>query len=98
MAFTPYPQDSTGLGSYDHGTPADRGKQDAQLHMYPYIGSEYQTGQRAPVSGVYRFVRMLTGFCVITSGAREIPLAKGEAFPPIRGCHGSVVWQLVRYA
>jgi hypothetical protein len=54
----------------------------------------YRTGEVAPESGVYRLVS-----CECVSPAQlEIPLAKGERFPPCRTCHGAVTWQFVRPA
>jgi hypothetical protein len=65
------------------------------------LGSQYYTGQKAPISGVYSFVRHMDGtfpyFCA-TSGASQIPLAKGETFPPHGGCGKSAYWRLDQYA
>jgi hypothetical protein len=60
---------------------------------------EFITGERAPISGVYGFVRP-TGSepCTPTDEEREIPLSRGEAFPPIRSCAEGAVWRLVRKA
>ena len=62
------------------------------------IGSEFHTGERAPVSGVYQYVRHVSGSCGYTPAEKEIPLSKGEIFPPHRSCSKSVVWKLIRYA
>lgn len=62
---------------------------------------EYRTGEQAPVSGVYGFVRHITERfprCVPTPAEQEIPLSKGERFPPHKSCGQGVVWRLVRYA
>jgi hypothetical protein len=46
----------------------------------------YQTGQEAPYSGRYEFVRYTDGTTTPspTSNERVIPLSRGENFPPIR--------------
>jgi hypothetical protein len=63
------------------------------------IGSEFRTGQTAPVSGVYAYVRHADNLsCTITPAQKEIPLSRGETFPPISGCRHAAYWRLVRYA
>ena len=60
---------------------------------------EYRTGERAPESGIYAYVRHTEqSNCEPTPGEREIPLARGEAFPPDRRCNAPAVWRLVRPA
>lgn len=51
------------------------------------------TGQTCQVSGVYRCVN-----CKNPGGSYEIPLSKGETFPPCRKCNAAVTWRLVRRA
>ena len=63
------------------------------------IGDTFKTGQRAPVSGIYQYVRHLTPTtCTPTVEEREIPLSAGEVFPPHRSCSAGVLWKLIRYA
>ena len=65
------------------------------------IGSTFHTGQKAPVSGVYAFVKHLddSACSSVSQAEREIPLSKDETFPPHVKCGGkAVVWKLVRYA
>ncbi|WP_433618507.1 YjzC family protein [Dactylosporangium sp. CA-139114] len=62
------------------------------------IGDRFHTGQEAPASGVYRFVESSDKTCEPTPAGMEIPLTKGERFPPHRRCNGSVVWELERFA
>ena len=58
---------------------------------------EFRTGERAPVSGVYEYVRHAEETdCEPTPGEREIPLAQGETFPPDRHCDTAAVWRLAR--
>ena len=57
------------------------------------IGDMHKTGEINPESGVYRNM-----MCTHPGGAYEIPLSKGERFPPCRSCNGAVTWKLVRYA
>ena len=60
---------------------------------------EITTGQKAPISGVYAYVRHLNRVgCTPTPNEREIPLSAGEVAPPHRSCNASVVWRLARYA
>ncbi len=63
------------------------------------IGSQYTTGQKAPVSGVYAYVRHTDNtYCLPTPAEARIPLSKDETFPPHRRCGKGVVWQLALYA
>jgi hypothetical protein len=63
------------------------------------IGETFTTGQTAPVSGTYEFVRHIgPTSCTPTAEERQIPLSRGETFPPHRSCNKGVVWQLIRYA
>jgi hypothetical protein len=60
------------------------------------VGAEYRTGEKAPVSGRYDFVRCTSpdSSCHPTAGERSIPLSKGETFPPCRSCKTGAVWRL----
>ena len=62
--------------------------------------SEIHTGEKAPTSGVYAYVRHLnTGSrCQPTPAEMEIPLSRGETAPPHRSCWLGVLWRLVRSA
>ena len=59
-----------------------------------------KTGEVANVSGIYRFAGHVDGSkgCHPTQDEREIPLAHGETFPPIRSCKKAAIWQFVREA
>jgi hypothetical protein len=61
------------------------------------LGTEYRTGEKAPVSGRYDFVRHTSpaSSCEPTNAEQSIPLSKGETFPPCRSCKTGVVWRLV---
>jgi hypothetical protein len=60
------------------------------------LGSEYRTGEKAPISGRYDFVRhSSTTSCSPTPAERRIPLSEGETFPPCRSCRTGAVWRLV---
>jgi hypothetical protein len=61
-------------------------------------GQLFRTGQEAPVSGVYRFIESADAGCEPTPEAMEIPLSRGERFPPHRRCKGAVIWEFVRRA
>jgi len=60
------------------------------------IGTEYRTGEKAPVSGRYDFVRCTKAdrACQPTVGEQTIPLSHGETFPPCRSCASGAVWRL----
>jgi hypothetical protein len=60
------------------------------------IGDTFHTGETCIESGVYRYVNC-NGFSC-SPGQYEIPLSKGERFPPCKGCKTAVTWKLVRYA
>lgn len=64
------------------------------------IGAQFRTGEKAPVSGVYTFVRhttYVTG-CTGSVGGNSIPLSKGERFPPHAPCGKGAIWRLSQYA
>jgi hypothetical protein len=66
-------------------------------HIFHDTAREYKTGEVAPVSGVYRYMGHVGKDCgKITSGEWEIPLSKGERFPPDRHCKAAVTWELIR--
>jgi len=66
--------------------------------MLTAIGSRFRTGQQCVESGRYRFDGYLDG----TSSPpprpeeREIPLSRGETFPPIRSTGKGCWWKLVQ--
>jgi hypothetical protein len=66
--------------------------------MSTQIGSQFTTGEKAPVSGNYRFVRHLDGTTNHTPAEAVIPLSAGETFPPCKSCNKAAIWQLERYA
>lgn len=57
----------------------------------------YKTGDTAPQTGRYQFVRYTDGstYPAPTSEERVIPLSRGETFPPIRSCNKGAWWQAV---
>jgi len=60
-------------------------------------GSEFHTGQIAPVSGEYVYVRHMDGRnCTPTQEERVIQLRRGTPFPPHASCGQGVVWRLLR--
>lgn len=59
-------------------------------------GERLKTGDRAPESGVYRMVGHVDGSnCESTPEEMQIPLAKGETFPPDRHCKTAAYWELI---
>jgi hypothetical protein len=59
-----------------------------------------KTGETNERAGVYRFAGHPDGStgCHLTSDEKEIPLAAGERFPPIRSCGKPATWTFVREA
>ncbi len=57
----------------------------------------YKTGQTAPQTGRYRFIRYVDGSMYPSPTAEEsvIPLSRGETFPPVRSSNKAAWWQLV---
>jgi hypothetical protein len=57
----------------------------------------YKTGEKAPVTGRYRFVRYTDGTTTPSPTADEkvIPLTKGETFPPINSSDKGALWELI---
>ncbi len=55
----------------------------------------YKTGETAPQTGRYRFVRYVDGTTYPAPTAEEsvIPLSRGETFPPVRSCNKAAWWQ-----
>jgi hypothetical protein len=67
------------------------------------IGEMFETGAKAPVSGVYRYVSHTKAAkhdmqCMPSAKEMEVPLSKGEVFPPVRSCGEAATWKLVRLA
>ncbi len=60
----------------------------------------FKTGQVCPTSGVYGFAGHVDpgAGAVPTEEEREIPLAKGERFPPLRSTKTACWWVLRRFA
>ncbi len=58
------------------------------------VGDHFKTGERAPVSGVYRFVQSTDFQCQPITQPTDIALNKGEKFPSHRHCQGTVFWRL----
>ncbi len=58
------------------------------------------TGDINNRSGIYTFAAHVDGStgCHPSEDEREIPLAAGERFPPIRSCEKVAVWELARNA
>jgi hypothetical protein len=57
-------------------------------------GDTFHIGQICPESGIYK----VKNCSCATEEQREIPLAKGNTFPPCKNCGGKVKWEFVRHA
>ena len=55
----------------------------------------YKTGDTAPYTGRYEFVRYTDGTTTPapTSEERVIPLSRGETFPPVKSCNKGAWWR-----
>lgn len=51
----------------------------------------FSPGEICPESGIYRLVHNIN----VSHEQSEIPLTKGERFPPCRNCSEPVSWELV---
>ena len=59
------------------------------------IGATFKSGETAPVSGVYRYVRHVNPTaCQVMPEERQIRLQAGEKFPP-HTCLRWLIWRLV---
>jgi hypothetical protein len=67
--------------------------------MSVVIGSRFRTGQKSEESGRYRFDGYTDGTTspAPTAEEREIPLSRGETFPPIRSTGKACWWKLVQH-
>jgi hypothetical protein len=59
------------------------------------LGDQFQTGEHAPVSGVYHYVQSIADDCTLPPKAMDVPLHRGEPLPSHPQCRGAVTWELV---
>ena len=62
------------------------------------IGDKFRIGEICPESGIYKLEEhgVGSGNAQIPENQKEIPLSKGEKFPPCRDCKEEVFWILIR--
>ena len=67
---------------------------------YVAVGTRFKTGERNPVSGVFRFDGYLDGTYTPYPSAAEgkIPLSAGEIFPPIATTKKGCYWLFIERA
>ena len=59
------------------------------------VGAIFSTGQKAPVSGIYEYLRHLQDTtCYVTTEDRYISQSKNAVFPAHRFCNRAVVYRL----
>lgn len=60
------------------------------------VGNAYHTGEKAPVSGRYEFLRHSNpdSHCEPTAAEQTLLLSQGEPLPPCRSCAARSVWSL----
>ncbi|MFY3739826.1 MAG: hypothetical protein HMLIMOIP_000245 [Candidatus Nitrosomirales archaeon] len=58
----------------------------------------HKTGEKAPVSGIYRYDGPADDkiSCTPTQEEMLIPLSRGETFPPVKSCDSAAHWKLVK--
>lgn len=56
----------------------------------------YKTGEKAPLSGDYKFIKHIDGTTRCTNEEYIIPLSKDEVFPPHKSCNKGCYWDLLR--
>mgnify|MGYP002626199343 CR=1 FL=1 len=63
------------------------------------LGTRFRTGETCTESGRYQFDGYLDGTSspAPTAEERNIPLSKGETFPPIRSAEKACWWKLAQY-
>ena len=54
------------------------------------IKKQFSPGEICPESGVYRLVHNTS----VSNEQSEVPLTKGERFPPCRNCSEPIFWEL----
>ena len=64
------------------------------------VGQEFKTGEKCETRGIYAFVRYVDNqqAPAPTRDEREIPLDKGDTFPPIKSQNKAAWWRLTRLA
>lgn len=62
------------------------------------IGDTFKIGEICPESGIYKLREhgVGSGNAQRSEDQKEIPLAKGEKFPPCKDCKEEVVWELIK--
>ncbi|MBN1376006.1 MAG: YjzC family protein [Dehalococcoidia bacterium] len=78
-------------------------KYGCSLYWENRLGETFNTGQRVEKSGIYEYLahtdpKSCKVECQPSDNEYEIPLSKGEVFPPIKSCGKAAVWRLVREA
>jgi hypothetical protein len=62
------------------------------------IGTMFHTGEKAPVSGIYRFAYHTDGTrCSHALAEKRIRRIKGASFPTHRRCNKAAIWRLESY-
>ena len=62
------------------------------------VGAIFSTGQKAPVSGIYEYLRHVKDTtCYVTMEERYSSQPKNAVLPPHRFCKRDVVWRLLLY-
>jgi hypothetical protein len=62
------------------------------------VGQEFKTGEKCETQGIYTFARYVDSpqTPLPTSNERDIPLDKGDTFPPIKSQNKAAWWRLSR--
>ena len=60
------------------------------------MATTYKTGEKAPWTGDYRCIGHTDPNKRCTINEEEIPLSRGEVFPPHKSCNTGAYWNLIR--
>ncbi len=62
------------------------------------IGDKFKIGEICTESGIYKLEEhsVGSGNAQRSEAQKEIPLSKGEKFPPCRDCKEEVLWVLIK--
>lgn len=62
------------------------------------VGQEFKTGEKCDTKGIYKFVRYvdIPWAPAPTPNEQEIPLDRGDIFPPIKSQNRAAWWRLTR--
>ncbi len=75
-----------------------RSSKEVALTTAIQIGTRFRTGETCPESGRYQFDGYLDGTSQPSplAAERELPISRGEKFPPVRSSSKACYWKLMQ--